>query len=253
MARRRAVDKSETVDVQGRLPLLYKSLAPLTHEQHGPLRLSEQRNYDFARHVNAIPLACDEFGQAMRDYPIVFAGAEQPTPLALVGLTNGLNDHVTADGSWAEGTYLPAYVRRYPFILVKETAETDRQILCADMSSVLFSPRDDSGNALFTETGEMTERLSDILEFAKRYDAAIRRTSDVMNEVIRLDLMQASTVSLQKGDKTAKIEGFSIIAEERVRALDDATLADLARRGLLGLFTTHQLSLSNFSMMGALK
>ncbi|MEL6466192.1 MAG: SapC family protein [Pseudomonadota bacterium] len=241
------------MDVKGRLPLLYKSLAPLTHEQHSDLMVKDARNFDFARHANAIPLSCDEFGQAMRDYPIVFTGASQPTPLALVGLTNGVNDQTNKDGAWAEGAYVPAYLRRYPFLLVKENTETDRQILCADMSSVLFTSKADGGSALFTETGEMTERLSDILEFAKRYDAAMRRTEDVMEEVTRLDLMQASTVSLRKEGKTAKIEGFSVIAEERVRELDDATLADLARRGLLGLFTAHQLSLSNFSMMGALK
>ncbi|MEO0764707.1 MAG: SapC family protein [Pseudomonadota bacterium] len=253
MARWRAVDKSQSVDVEGRLPLLYKSVVPITQEQHGTTHLRTARDFDFARHVNAIPLACDEFSQAMRDYPIVFTGSSHPTPLALVGLSNGVNDHVMADGSWTKGTYIPAYLRRYPFLLVNETDTSDRQILCADMSSVFLQPiEDEESSALFTPTGEMSDRLSDVLEFAKRYETAMKRTGDVMQVVKDLDLMQASTVTLSKGDQTAKIEGFSVIAEDRVRALDDAQLADLARRGLLGLFTAHQMSLANFSSMGAL-
>ena len=252
MARKRALEKSQTVDIEGRLPLLYNSVVPLTPEQHKALHISDKRDFSVAATTTAIPLTCDEFSQAMRDYPIVFSGADQPTPLALVGLSKGRNDQVDKDGSWRTGTYVPAYLRRYPFLLVKEQEGSDRQVLCADLTSMQFEKSSDTGQALFDD-GAPSERLKDILEFARRYETAILRTSDVMRVVVEHDLIQASTVNLSKGDKSARIEGFSVIAEEKVRALEDAKLADLARRGILALFTAHQMSLANFSTMGAIE
>jgi len=250
MARRRAVDKSETRDVQGKLPFLYTSITPITPEQHGDLRINPIRSFDFARHVNAVPITADEFPQALRDYPIVFTAGDTPTPLALVGLRKGMNDHVDAEGNWSKGAYVPAYLRRYPFLLVKEKTDSDRQILCADMSSMQFTA---DGEALLTDAGEQTPKLADILAFATRYETSVRRTAKAMAEAAKLGLFQPSTVNLSKGKKTARIEGFSVISEEKLRELDDATLAGLARRGVLSLFTAHHMSLANFSAMGALE
>lgn len=252
MARKRAVDKSQTVDVKGRLPLLYTSLTPLTPEQHASLRIAKTRSFDFAAKATAIPITMDEFSQAMRDYPIVFSTGGAPIPLALVGLRNGVNDHVQPDGTWSPRSYVPAYLRRYPFLLVKQDAASQRQILCADLSSMMFGSDQEATNPLFTETGTQSQQLSDILDFATRYETSAQRTNEVMAEIVELGLLQPSTVNVSKGEKTARIEGFAVIAEDKMRALDDATLARLARRGVMGLFSAHHMSLANFSQMGAL-
>ena len=251
MTRRRAVDKTQTVDVTGRLPFLYTSLAPITAEHHKTLRIKTERQYDIAAKANAIPITCDEFAQVVRHYPIVFTTGAKPMPMALVGLRKGVNDHVTADGKWAPGAYVPAYLRRYPFLLVKEREDAPRQILCADMSSTQFTQSSEGSTGLMNEDGTKSEHLSGILDFATRYETAAQRTRQVMAEIVKLDLLQATTVNLSKQDKTARIEGFQVIAEEKLRDLDDVTLAGLARRGLLTLFAAHHMSMANFSNMGA--
>lgn len=191
----------------------------------------------------------DEFPQAMRSYPIVIAAGASPMPVALVGFQAGRNDHVDAEGAWSPGAYIPAYVRRYPFCLLRESQASDRNILCADLSSTLLTEAPGAGTALFA-AGKPSERLSAILDFCNRFEAAMHRTRAVMAEASQLGLVAPSAVTVTRGERSLRVEGFSVIAEERLRELPDATLAGLARRGVLGLFSAHQFSTMNFSAFG---
>ena len=40
-------------------------------------------------------------------------------PVAILGLRGAANQFVNSEGAWREGKYIPAYVRRYPFILME--------------------------------------------------------------------------------------------------------------------------------------
>lgn len=63
------------------------------------------------------PAVIDEFVVASRHLPIVFVPtASKPTPVFLLGAQPGENRHVDPAGAWTGG-YVPAYVRRYPFII----------------------------------------------------------------------------------------------------------------------------------------
>ena len=250
MVQRRAVDKADK-DLQPKtLPTLYKTLVPLVPERHSTYFLSEARSYEYASQTNAIPITTDEFPQAMRSYPIVFAGGDTPTPVALVGFSPAQNDHVAKDGSWKDGAYVPAYLRRYPFAYVRESQEADRNILCADLSSMIFSTSGAPERALFKD-GQPGTVLSNVMEFCNRYETALQRTRAAMQEAKKLDLIDASSVTVSRGGKSLKVEGFQIISEEKLRNLSDKQLADLARRGVLNVFAAHHLSLTNFTAFGS--
>lgn len=250
MVKRRAVDRKDKELQPEKLPTLYKTLIPLTHQRHGNLFLSSERTYEYASTANAIPLTADEFPQAMRHYPIVLAGKKEPTPVALVGYAPGRNDHVNADGSWRAGAYIPAYLRRYPFCYIRESAEKDRNILCADLSSTIFATDGEANRALFQD-GEPGELLKNVMDFANRYETALQRTRVMMQEAIALKLVDDCAVTISSGGKTLKVEGFSIISEEKMRKLSDDKLAGLARRGLLNIYAAHHLSMTNFSELGS--
>ncbi|MEL6644210.1 MAG: SapC family protein [Pseudomonadota bacterium] len=249
MTRRRAVSPEDQPKDGAQLPLFYKTMVPLSPEHHGALHLRPERDAGFAASANAIPLIADEFPRAMRDYPIVIAAGDVPTPAALVGFEPGKNDHVGADGAWEAGKYIPAYVRRYPFAFLKESADSDRHILCADVSSTQFSETAGDGSPLFTDRAK-TETVDRVLDFCKRYATAAERTKRMMTEAQDLGLIGPSSVTITRGEARRKVEGFSVISEEKLRDLDDATLADLARRGVLTLFSAHHISLANFSAFG---
>lgn len=251
MVKRRAVSKADKDMQPDRLPMLYKTLVPLTAERQSGYYLSPERDYAYANMVNAIPLTTDEFAPAMRNYPIVLAGSDVPSPVALVGFETGRNDHVTADGQWQDGAYIPAYLRRYPFAYVRESTTSERNILCADLSSVIFDMKGTPDRALFDEDGQPGQLLKNVMDFCNRYDIATQRTRLAMEEAVKLDLIENSTVSVSRGERTLKVDGFKIISEEKLRALPDDVLAGLARRGVLNIYAAHHLSLTNFSAFGS--
>lgn len=250
MVKRRAVAKADKDMQPDTLPMLYKTLVPLTAERHSGYFLSPKRSYEYASMVNAIPLTADEFAPAMRNYPIVLAGADVPTPVALVGYSAGKNDYVTADGEWAQGAYVPAYLRRYPFAYVRETQSSDRNILCADLSAIILEGAGETDRALFVD-GKPGKLLTNVMDFCNRYEIALQRTKLAMEEARKLNLIEPATVSIARGGKTVKVDGFQIISEEKLRELPDETLASLSRRGVLSIYTAHHLSLTNFTSFGS--
>jgi hypothetical protein len=252
MVKRRAIDKADELAIKDKLPVLYKALTPLAAERHSDLFIAENRNFQFAAQANAIPLTCDEFPQALQHYPIVIADSANPIPVALVGLKQGKNDFVMPDGSWKEGHYVPAYLRRYPFMLVRQSQSADRGILCADLSSTLFGHSKKDGNPLFNADATASKTLTTILEFCQRYDTAAARTRSVMKEAQDLGLIQKSTVNITRGETKARIEGFAMIAEDKLRDLPDEKLASLVKRGLQTIFAAHHLSMAKFSDFGGL-
>ncbi len=249
MVRRRAVPREDRELQPEKLPTLYKTLVPVLAERHSNLYLSENRSYDFARNVNAIPLNIDEFPQAMRHYPVVLAGSDVPTPVALVGHRPGKNNFVDADGAWRRDTYIPAYLRRYPFAYLRESEASERNILCADLSSVLFETTGPQERSLFAD-GSPSQTLKNVMDFCSRYDVALQRTRAAMEEAVSLNLIDAASVTVQAQGKSLKVEGFSMISEDKLRKLPDSTLAGLARRGVLNIYFGHHLSLTNFSSLG---
>jgi len=130
----------------------------LRFEDHGDVGLMPGSDFGFAREAVAIPVVNGEFMVAMRHYPIVFAVDEQASPIALVAMRKDQNLFVEPDGSWKAGSYIPAYVRRYPFI-VMETEDRTQHFLSVDRGSERFvaSVKDHEGaRSLFDDVGRPT-------------------------------------------------------------------------------------------------
>src|SRR5512145_3456925 len=113
------------------LPLFYRRPAAVQSQIHLGLSVKRRVDFGFARGANAVPLAGSEFYAAQRHYPIVFTRDAPAAPLAIVGLRDGRNAYVDESGHWLAGAYIPAYVRRYPFLFA-ENPETKQLTLCID-------------------------------------------------------------------------------------------------------------------------
>ena len=96
------------------LPLFYKDLQPLSSTMHANFRNRPADSAPYFATAHAIPLTTDEFIHAQRSMPIVFSAGENPVPLALTGLNEGVNVFVDDEGAARQPFYVPAYVRRYP-------------------------------------------------------------------------------------------------------------------------------------------
>src|SRR5690606_4946354 len=122
---------------QASLPLFYNDLMPLNSRDHGTWHARAADKASWLAGQHAIPLTVEEFPMTQRHFPIGFSSGDTPVPLALMGLNEGVNAFVGDDGTVEEGLYLPAYARRYPFLLAKLSRESEELSLCFDPSSGL--------------------------------------------------------------------------------------------------------------------
>lgn len=229
---------------QTSLPLFYNDLMPLNSRDHATWKAKETDALPWLAKANAIPLTIDEFPLAQRYLPIVFSAGENPIPLGLMGLNEGVNVYVDDDGRVAGPTYIPAYVRRYPFMLTKLTPEATELSLCFDPTSGLLGEFDE-GHALF-DGDKPAEAVERTLKFCEQFDQAAQRTKLAMDEFKKHGLIMDGEVSIEhaQGDQPFVYRGFGMINEEKLRELDAGIVHEFNKNGLLALMHAHLFSLN---------
>lgn len=227
------------------LPLLYKDLVPLNSNDHGSWNARSTDKAPWVAKQHAIPLTADEFSAAQRDFPIVFSSGENSVPLALMGLNEGVNVFFEDDGSLIGTPYMPAYIRRYPFLLAKLDQKSDNLSLCFDPTTDLVGEFDD-GQALFGEDKQPTDHTKGLLGFCERFEQAGTRTQALMEELKKADLLMDGEVSIQRNDNPDQpytYRGFRMVNQEKLRELRGDQLRKWNESGLLPLIYAHLFSL----------
>jgi hypothetical protein len=235
--------------------LFYERAIALNRERHQKLRLEPTPNhFAFSAKTNAMLLASTELAEAARDYPIVFVGqAGGPFTLAaLVGLRNSENLLVDAAGKWEPGTYVPAFARRYPFVLAEGD---DKAVLTVCVDETYGGLNDERGEALFDAEGKETPYLTRVLDFLRAFHADMTRTRDFAQRLNELGLLTSKVVTIEQqraGQPERQVlEGLWIVDEEKLRAIDDARIVELFRNGYMGWIYAHLLSLGNVRRLAA--
>lgn len=226
------------------LPLFYGGLEPLSSNVHSNYKARQRNKAPHLAATHAVPITVDEFVAAQRHYPIVFSSGENPVPLALMGLNEGVNTYFDAEGAPRGEPYIPAYVRRYPFMLARLRPDADEMSLCFDPTSDLVGAFDD-GNPLF-EDGKPTPITNDILKFCEEFEMSAQRTNAFMAEVKEAELLMEGEVSIQPTgvEQPFVYRGFQMVSEEKFRELRGDTLRKMNQNGLLALITAHLFSLA---------
>ena len=122
--------KSETVPAAGGLPLFFKSPAAINSERHAKAAVQPSLNVHFAVNTNSVMVNAVEFVEAAKHYPIVFSMDEGVMPTVVLGLEQN-NNFIDKNDHWVDGAYIPAYVRRYPFVFTS-VPDSDNLVLCID-------------------------------------------------------------------------------------------------------------------------
>jgi SapC len=229
--------------VNSGLPLLFNDLAPLSSVDHATWKIKQADTAPFLAKQHAVPVTIDEFAAVQRYFPIVFSVGDNPVPLALMGLNEGVNTFVDDEGKLIDQVYVPAYVRRYPFLLAKLREDTDELSLCFDPSANAIGPFDD-GDALFVD-GVASEATKTILGFCEQFEQAGQRTTLFMKELVDNGLLMDGEVSIQMvdQDKPFIYRGFQMVSEDKLRELRGDTLRKMMKSGLLPLVHAHLFSL----------
>ncbi len=229
---------------QPQLPLFFNDLMPLNSKDHIKYRTRTLDSAPWLAKAHAIPLTVDEFIQAQRHYPIVFSAGDSPLPLALMGLNEGVNTFVDEDGKIQDPVYLPAYIRRYPYMLAKLRPESDEL-------SLMFDPTADAigefkeGERLFTDDGQPSEETKRLLEFCQHFEQAAQRTQAFLAELKEADLLMDGEVAIQQegAEQPYVYRGFKMVNQEKLRDVSAAKLEEWNKNGLMTLIHAHLFSL----------
>jgi SapC len=223
--------------------LIYDDLVPLNRDQHRLLKLAPLTGpFGFARGTNSVLIAASELPQAALDFPCVFiAAAEGHSLAAIVGLRDHENLFVQADGSWARGAYLPAFFRRYPFVLAEAEGNPSFTV-CLDRAYAGLN--NDTGEALFDAEGRETPWLEEIKRFMLNFRQEMVDSRGFANHLAALGLLQDGAIDYTVDGRKSTVRGFKTVNEAQLRALDGAALQDLAARGWLGWVYAHLLSMN---------
>lgn len=227
------------------LPFLYKDLVPLNKEQHRNFRIRAIETAPFLAKEHAVPLTIDEFAATQRHLPIVFSAGDNPVPLVLMGLNEGVNVMVDADGKLRRNDgYVPAYIRRYPWLLARLDPNKDELSLCFDPTATNVGEFDE-GEALFDDDGEPSTMTKDILAFCEQFEQAARRTGQFMADLVESGLLMEGELSIQHQsvEKPFVYRGFQMVNEEKLRELRGDQLRKFNQNGMLPLLYAHLFSL----------
>ncbi len=230
---------------QSALPIFYEELVPLNSREHTSWKSRQVDKAPWVAKQHAIPLTAEEFVSAQRYYPIVFSGGENSVPLALMGLNDGVNVFFEEDGTAIGTPYIPAYVRRYPFLLARLDPQSDNLSLCIDPKSGLVGEFED-GHALFDGEQKPTEHTQNLLKFCERFEEAGNRTQAFMQEITKADLLMDGEVAIQRSDNPDQpyiYRGFKMINQDKLKQVRGDQLRKWTESGLLALIYAHMFSL----------
>jgi hypothetical protein len=226
--------------------LFYEKPVVLNREQHRTARIGSLASFSFAAKTNSVVLAAAEFVEACKEYPIVFAQiGDRMVPVALLGLRENENLFVNKSGAW-HGRYVPAFVRRYPFVLAETGAE--ELAVCVDESSPAFNA--EGGELLFDEAGDNTLFLNQTLEFLNAYQVQFKRTTSFVTHLTQLNVLTELSAKAELVDgRNFLLNGLWVVDEQKLQRLDRTKAHALLKAGELGWIYAHLISLSNMSRL----
>jgi hypothetical protein len=234
--------------------LFYERPVPLNRTVHKDLRLKGVPSMRFAAKAHSVPLTGVEFPLAARDVPILFAGSsiEDAGPMALLGLRQDENLLVDAQGQWAPNTYIPAFVRRYPFVLAEKPAGQEGEDFTVFLDEAFEGFGETEGERLFKEDGSDSEMLARAVGFLGEFQQHVTRTRWFMDQLRKHELLEPRNIRLEKEGKAINLNGLFVVNEDKLRQLDEQTAHEFLREGVLGWIYAHLLSLPNIDRLARL-
>jgi hypothetical protein len=231
--------------------IFYERPVPLNRESHKDLRIQPMQDLKFTAKAHSVPLACIEFPMAAHHVPVLFGGnsIEDASPVALLGVRQSENLMLNSDGHWANGAYVPAFIRRYPFILAEkpEGEEGDDFAVFLDEGYPGFS--NEEGDRLFNEDGSDTDTLKRAVGFLTEFQGHIQRTRQFMQRLRDLDLLTERNIQIKLPDGNLVLNGLFVVDEEKLSKLDAKNAHEMLQDGTLAWVHAHLFSLSNLDRL----
>lgn len=220
-------------------------LFPVTYERHGDKYWKRFSSYHFAETQQACSIVEKEILLVAATYPVMFreTGGEIE-PIALLSLNpNAPTPFVSDDGRWL-AAYIPSGLRCPPFQAgLPSKTGCDPQLLVDESSGLVTdAPKDEP---FFTDAGELTAELSNVLRFFQAREASAKDIRSVCNVIQGMGLFE----QMASYDNVALPAGFLVLDARRLKALSQAEKLALFDVGAIQLLHAHQVSLSHISWL----
>lgn len=220
------------------VPVLYKAPVTLNAELHGDLKVSRRRSYGYAKNVNSVPVVLSEFLQLLAHYPVVFGPGDPPMLIALLGIRQDENLFVDDGGNWTPNTYIPAYVRRYPFILAD--MGNSRYGLAAELDPAFFGEED---SPLF-EQGRPAKAAELALRFCLELQKEFEATQKFCKAIMDSGLLRPKVFNVaDRSGRKMQLSGFAAIDPEMLDTLNNRTANAWRKQHWLGPVYWHIASM----------
>jgi hypothetical protein len=230
--------------ISGNAPL-YTKPEPLNAQAHAKLGVKIlAAPFGFAAENHFVPLLSPEFPAAATSFPIIFAGDER-VPVAVMGLNPGDNLFFDKSGTVRPDMYLPAYIRRFPFVAAQDDV-AKRAVVCIDVGAEMVS---EDGEMKLFENGELTEYAKNCVEYCSRFEDDRARSEYFVTRMKELDLFttRKATFTPRNADGTSGeevlVSEYFAIDETKVHQLSAEVLVQLRDDAHLAWIYAHLVSL----------
>lgn len=229
--------------------LFYDKIVPLDTDKHKNTKIALISDYSFTARTNSVPVAGIEFIASSKEFPITFIQNTEGKfiPVIILGMEDDTNLFVTDDGRW-NAYYLPAYIRRYPFV-PSVGDDKDKLNICVDESYSGFGS--ESGVPLFNEDGSPSPLMEEVIKLVQDYHGSLQRTSEFCDRLAEADLLTEFNAEFGSRDRKRKfkLSGLYAVDEEKLLNLSEDKALDFFKRGEFSWIYSHLHSLTNFPKM----
>lgn len=232
----------------GGLPLFFKRPVPLDLKRHAKAGLTPTQDLSFAATTNSLLINAVEFVEVAKQYPIVFTMSDSVLPAAVLGLEQK-NYFVDKENHWKDGTYIPAYVRRYPFVFM-DMPESKQFVLCVDEEAPQFSANGGKNSLPLYDGEKPSELTRNALEFCTAFQNHYQITRNFCEDLQAADLLTPtrSDAKLFNG-REIQLSGFQVIDEKKLTSLPDEKVVEFHKKGWLPLIYFAMMSASNWKRL----
>ena len=231
--------------------------ALLNNVDHADVKIITERSDRYGDDIMQALVFPFEFRNVQACYPILFQqdGTGGFYPLALFGFQE--KENLFLDDSGWQAPYIPAMVRREPFLIgfqdSKTQGETEQtRVLSIDMDHPRVNK--EHGEPLFQPLGGRTPFLEDAANLLETIYAGIEHNRAFMGALQANDLLEAMTLEIELRDGSRnQLIGFQCLNEEKVQALPAEILGDFHERGYLMPLFMVLASMGNIQRLVELK
>lgn len=219
--------------------ITYRDLTLINSQSMAKSALKTNPWLDIAKTAQLIPINITECKPVCTDMPIIFSPIGRPMPIAMTSFLSDTNSFIK-NGEWQADTYVPAALRRYPFVLGNINSE-GKQPLYIDSNAI----SDDHEHPLFNETGNSEKILENAIKHCKEYDDHLKITENIIDTIDSLDLFkETQLVITNKAGEEKKTGIFKIIDNDKYKNLSDEHIVTLQKNHGLWVIHTHIISMS---------